>query len=174
MTRWLLACVLLMSAVACSSPGGPGEETGDAATPTPEPTPSELRGRGGANLDACTLLKADEVARVTGLRNVDVAASAPGDPALCIFGNAEGVQAAMVTYAQANAAADFQALAQGTDNVSGIGEKAYWQPNGETLSVLKNGKVVQISAAAGLGKDLTPGRRLDQAKQLATIAAARQ
>lgn len=173
MIRWSLAFALLVLATACDGPGGSGGATSGAAAPTAEPTPGELTGRGGANLDACALIKADEVARVTGLKNVDVAGSSPGDPSLCIFGNTDGVQAALLTYTKANAATDFQALSTGTQNISGLGEKAHWQASGETLSVLKNGTMLQINAAAGLGRELTPDRRLELSKQMATIAAAK-
>jgi hypothetical protein len=58
----------------------------------------------------------------------------------------------------------------GVQNVSGVGEKAFWDPVSGTLNVLKNGKWVILSNGP-----VTPAsaRTADEAKKLANIVVAK-
>ncbi|MCC6236806.1 MAG: hypothetical protein IT299_04440 [Dehalococcoidia bacterium] len=126
---------------------------------------------GATAADACALLTVEEVGRVMGATGV----KAEGQPELagatyCTYRDASGNPIVATSYLKAGAAA-FNAVSSGMQAQSGIGDRAQWDDNSATLQVLKGQTVHAITA--GDGRMANP-QRLDLAKQLGQIAAARQ
>lgn len=176
----LAGAAFMLAAIACGGNAEPGGATpastasasgaGGAATTAAKATGAASGASGGGALDACKLLTADEVARVTGIA-VGKVTPTPGEPSYCSYENSAGRVIAGTVYARNK---DFPGSSKDDVVIPGLGEKAkYSATGGSGLQILKGGTFVAMNLSAGAG-DLKPEQILDLLKQLGAIAAPRQ
>jgi len=177
----LLLAGVFVIAVACggNSEPGPSATTGSASSPpastaapkeTSAATTAPAKTGGASSPEACALITTDEVGRIMGAAGVRTELLA-GDPSYCTYRDGAGSIVAATTYMRSGAATAFQALSSGSQPVSGLGERAQWEPNSATLQILKGGTVLAITA--GDGRMAAPQRQ-DLAKQLGAVGSAKQ
>lgn len=145
--------------------------SGAAATATKAAATAAAAKAGATAADACAVITVDEVARVMGASGV----KAEGQPELagatyCTYRDGSGKAIVATSYLKAGADV-FNAVASSMQPQTGVGDKSQWDPNTATLHVLKGQTVLTISAGDG---SVATAQRLDLAKQLGQLGAARQ
>ncbi len=158
-----------------SAPAPASTSAASAATPAAAATsssapPKVATGGGTATNDACTLITIAEVGQVMGATGVKAEPLA-GDPAYCTYRDGAGAALAATTLMRKDAATGYQLWAGSARPVSGLGERAQWEPSTATLMVMKGGSVLAITAGDGR---MDETKRQDLAKQLGALGAARQ
>jgi hypothetical protein len=137
---------------ATHTPGGSGQAT---ATPTEAgATPAETDGSGGVEIAACELLSDDEASQALNGNTTGM----PVDGSCLWYGDA-GMLGIVVIDTESSGAGfkgAGQILYGEIQDVSGLGDEAYWAPNAEWLYVRKGSIEIAIMAP-GLGLDLASG-----------------
>lgn len=161
---------------ACGGNGGSasaeGESEREAAAPAAAPeSGSEVSGPGGFDYaDSCSFLAADKVAAVMGqavskaeLRPGAVATDSSAGFSTCIYKLSDGTEVSLMTrwspVAEVNAGTvkgqrDQQEKEYGlkTEDVSGVGDIAFWTPSSSQLNVFKGAQKYLIFTLMGTDK----------------------
>jgi hypothetical protein len=146
-----------------------------AASVAPSDAPAaEPGGGGGAAGGVCELVSADELEGILGSA-VSLTVFA-GPPDTCDIQSTDGAPlAATVLTVMSNAAAsavfDAYAGAPGAESITGMGDKAAYDPTQAVLVVLKADKVLSIAVFDDGSTD--EAARLELMKQIGSIAAGR-
>ncbi|MEX1168735.1 MAG: hypothetical protein WEE50_01195 [Chloroflexota bacterium] len=150
-----------------------GSTTGGAASAEapPAPTDAEPPSGGGAVGDVCELVTEEELGGILGVPIKTFLLAGPPDT--CDIQSTDGapLAATVLSTIQASLTYDVMAADSASTSVSGIGEKALYNPNQAILLVLKNGALLTVAVF----DDGSAGEaaRLELMKQIATIAAGR-
>jgi Protein of unknown function (DUF3558) len=136
----VLGLLLVLAACGGSAPatGGGDPDGGDEAQPD---APA------GTQPGECELLSLDEVSAATGAEVTGSIGSNQGGQAACNYNDADGIPVAtyvVMTSAPEVAQAGYDAITDGTEPVSGIGDQAKWHELG-TLYVLEDGDLFIVS-----------------------------
>jgi hypothetical protein len=95
----------------------------------------------------------------------------PGDPGYCIYTDNSGNASIALSYLRSGGTVAFNAVASSGQPVSGLGDRAFWEPTSAALMVLKGGTVLSVTAGDGTESDQ---RRQELSKQIAAIGVTRQ
>lgn len=166
----LAACGGSGSTTTASADSGSG--AGQSQAVVAEPT----TGGEGAT-DVCGLVTADELAGILGVAvTTEVFA---GPPDTCQVGTTDGADLAafVLTREMGGVSASFvfdsYAGSPTATQVSGIGEKAAYDPSQGALVVLKNGAVLSVAVFDDGSGSTDEAARFDQMKQIAAAAVGR-
>ena len=146
-----------------------------AASPAPSDTPpADPAGAGGAAGGVCELVTADELQGILGAA-VSLTVFA-GPPDTCDIQSTDGAPlAATVLTAMSNVAAsavfDAYAGSPGAESITGLGDRAAYDPNQAVLVVLKADKVLTVAVFDDGSTDAAA--RLELMKQIGSIATRR-
>ena len=151
-----------------TAPGAPTEGATQpaAATVGPVVTPG-----GGAAVEACGLITGAEAATALGTAELTSVGGAVGPQTYCDYRTASG-EAVFTTYMQPGAEQLWGVFESSltTDPVSGIGDKAMFEPSTKILFVLKSGTFFNVYVAT---VGLSEAEALEQAKKLAQVMVGR-
>lgn len=180
-----LSSLIVILAIVISACGGSTTPSASAAPSTavssaPSTAPSEAAAShepspaastGGGELNACSVVSADDYSLVLSLDSV-AAQLFEADVSSCIFSNADGEPVGATSLTERGGAAAFAAWASsaGIEHVDGVGDDAVWDASTATLLVLKGDQLVGI--VAGTGSDSEETRKA-WSTQLGVIAAGR-
>jgi hypothetical protein len=177
------------NATAAGQSQAPGVEPSQAAIDAPSPdavattsaAPSVAEpaagGGGGPATGVCELVTADELRGILGV-SVRLTLFA-GPPDTCDIQSTDGapLAATVLTAGMSGVSASFVfdafAGSPTASQVSGIGEKAAYDPSQGVLLVLKNGAVLSIAVFDDGSGSTDEATRLDQMKQIGAAAAGR-
>lgn len=156
----LAACGASASATDdADSDGGDGDATADAAPDTQQ--------------GECELLTLDEVSAATGLEATGSIGANQAGQAACNYNDSDGFPVATYVIMTSDAGiapqAGFDAVTEGTESVSGIGDQAKWHELG-TLYVLDDGDLFIVSV---LTPDLDTQQKKDASIDLARMVIDR-
>lgn len=161
-----LLVVLAACASTASPTSNPGSDTDSA---------SATAGQGGADsgIGECDLWTLDEVNTATGVEVTQTIGSDMQGQFSCLYSDADGAPAAtyVVTTSEAGIApqAGYDAITEGTEPVSGIGEQAKWHEAG-SLYVMSGANLYIVTVLAA---DLDDQQRREVASELAQVAIDR-
>lgn len=160
--RLPITAALLLLAIAVAACGGGTAPTDDTAEPTDDavqtPTAAPAGDGGGdGDVDLCALVTLEEISEITGVEVTDAQGANTGGVASCNWMTADGGPAAGTTWTRGNDAIDPDAMldanagAEGTEEISGIGERAVMtgDDNFPILLVLKGGALYSVSVLSG-------------------------
>lgn len=199
--RPVLCCALLlpacMLAVACGDSGGPraGEPAAAPKLAAVAPAPATPRPV-VAEVDACSLLSAAEVAATVGRKTTEpVEDHSAGHMSICAYpepgarvvaGMPQAVVAKLTVVAgsddyfqgpTAQVAAIFDMAVQSgaeLEEVGGIGERAHWSPDSDTLRVLRGPYMVEVEIPErDMAGDRISGNPREIAERIATTMLSR-
>ena len=154
----ILALVALLLLAACGSAGqtsGPGSDAsaGDGAS---QPADGGT-GSGGGDCDLWTL---DEVSAAAGVEVTDTLGSEQQGQSACNFNDADGLPIAtyvvMTSDAPISPSAGYDAISEGTEPVSGVGDQAKWAEitgGFGSLYVMSGGNLYIVSILSDISAD---------------------
>jgi hypothetical protein len=156
--------------------GAGGTTSSEAPADTDPPDGGEPAGAGGTATDVCGLVSGEELAAILGTAvKTQVFA---GPPDTCDVQSTDGAPLAafvLTNIGGVSASAVYDAFAGSptAEAISGIGEKAAYDPSQAALVTIKNGAVLTIAVFDDGSGSTDEATRLDQMKRIAIAATGR-
>jgi hypothetical protein len=133
----------------------------------PEATAGQTTTGGSGAASACALMSADEAGGVFGVSGV-ATELLDGEPSYCFYRDASGNDLGATAYIQtaAKTTFDFWKTGMTLTSIPGVGDDAVYEPDSETLFVLKGDVLLSVTAGTGATEH---DQRIDWATQIGRI-----